>query len=364
MRDQILIVGEDLELNEPFLDYIFSQINANFGKFYTKNFIEKNSKDLPFVIENLAKKTQNLLIFASDENFSIVSKILATLTTDILELKEQTLMPSMTKIFKQDSFVLELESCKINLIKSNPCEKLPEILLKSSDDSVFFYIFDIDKDSTAILLEPLANSYNVEIKTSQIVPNLILICARSKKFGNPLGFLQSAKNLFINKIIESGDIFEFCAKKLMEKNIKISFAESCTTGLLASKFGKNDGISLVFDGSIVSYSNEVKSEWLGVGDEILSSFGAVSEPCVKDMCKGAISLAKSNLSISISGIAGSSGGSKEKPVGTIFIGIMRDNGEFFAERILLSGDRNYIRQTTCIYACVMLFRVAPEIFFG
>jgi len=101
----------------------------------------------------------------------------------------------------------------------------------------------------------------------------------------------------------------------------ISFAESCTGGGIASAFTAISGVSSVFGGSCVTYSNDIKKEWLGVKHETLLAHGAVSSACVEEMLEGIAKMAKSDCAIAVSGIAGPTGGTEEKPVGTVYIGI-------------------------------------------
>ncbi|RLA61009.1 MAG: hypothetical protein DRQ78_09040 [Epsilonproteobacteria bacterium] len=110
-------------------------------------------------------------------------------------------------------------------------------------------------------------------------------------------------------------------KKLTEQKQTVSFAESCTGGRIAAAFTAISGASAVLNGSCVTYSDEIKHIWLGVSYEILKEYGAVSSECVSQMLKGIQKLAESDYAIAVSGIAGPTGGSDEKPVGTVYIGI-------------------------------------------
>ncbi|MDQ7046474.1 MAG: CinA family protein [Sulfurovum sp.] len=110
-------------------------------------------------------------------------------------------------------------------------------------------------------------------------------------------------------------------EKLTLENQTISFAESCTGGRIAVAFTAVPGASAILNGSCVTYSNEIKHLWLGVEDEVLDQYGAVSSQCVAQMLEGIQKLAKSNYAIAVSGIAGPSGGTELKPVGTVYIGL-------------------------------------------
>jgi nicotinamide-nucleotide amidase len=131
-------------------------------------------------------------------------------------------------------------------------------------------------------------------------------------------------------------------KFLKKNNQTITFAESCTGGRIASAFTAISGASSVFNGSIVSYSNEIKSKWLKVNKKTLLKYGAVSSQCVDEMLDGACKMAKANYVIAISGIAGPTGGNKLKPVGTVYIGIKTPSKKV-VKKYLFKGDRESIQ---------------------
>jgi PncC family amidohydrolase len=114
-------------------------------------------------------------------------------------------------------------------------------------------------------------------------------------------------------------------KLLKEKNLTLSVAESCTGGKLASLFTAIPGCSQYFKGGVVSYSNEAKKEILGVSEESLLQFGAVSQSVVEEMALVAQKIFHTNCSISTSGIAGPDGGTPDKPVGTVWIAATYNN---------------------------------------
>ena len=111
-------------------------------------------------------------------------------------------------------------------------------------------------------------------------------------------------------------------KKLCDKqNLKISLAESCTGGLLSSLITEIPGCSSFFETSLVTYSNKSKIDFLGVKKKTISQYGAVSHQTANAMVKGLISKTKTDIAISITGVAGPSGGTKKNPVGTVYFGI-------------------------------------------
>ena len=130
---------------------------------------------------------------------------------------------------------------------------------------------------------------------------------------------------------------------LKAKNQSISFAESCTGGRIASAFTAISGASSVLNGSVVSYANEIKSKWLGVKETTLTSHGAVSQECVEEMLKGVIKMANADCAIAVSGIAGPTGGSDEKPVGTVYLGVCYQD-KILIEHHLFEGDREAVQE--------------------
>lgn len=123
----------------------------------------------------------------------------------------------------------------------------------------------------------------------------------------------------------------------------IATAESCTGGMVSTAITAVSGASEVFDGTVVSYANEIKHRILGVKNETLESVGAVSEECALEMAEGVRRLMNADIGISLTGIAGPGGGTPEKPVGTVYLGVS-DNEGTYAIRLSLSGDRDCVRK--------------------
>ncbi len=129
---------------------------------------------------------------------------------------------------------------------------------------------------------------------------------------------------------------------LAAKGLHIATAESCTGGLAAARITSVAGASEVFDGAVVSYANRVKEELLGVPEKILARHGAVSAECACAMAQGVRTLMGADIGVSLTGIAGPGGGTPEKPVGTVYLGIA-DAAGVSARLLTLSGDRDAIR---------------------
>ncbi|MGV8981163.1 competence/damage-inducible protein A [Clostridium sp.] len=132
-------------------------------------------------------------------------------------------------------------------------------------------------------------------------------------------------------------------KMLIDKKLTISTAESCTGGMVAAKLINYSGISSVFMDGAVTYSNEAKISRLGVSKETLDKYGAVSSEVAAEMAQGMAKTAGTNIGISTTGIAGPDGGSDEKPVGLVYVGLYM-KGEVKTKMFKLSGDRQKIRE--------------------
>ena len=145
------------------------------------------------------------------------------------------------------------------------------------------------------------------------------------------------------------------ASLLIKQNLSISVAESCSGGLLAGRLINYPGISKVFKEGFITYSNESKINTLGVDSKILSNYGAVSEEVAKQMAKGAADRAKSDVALSITGIAGPDGGTDEKPVGLVYIGLYL-LGEVKVMKMDSWGSRDNVRRRSVSQALDMLRR--------
>ena len=143
------------------------------------------------------------------------------------------------------------------------------------------------------------------------------------------------KNL-VNKLV----------KKLIKKKISISFAESCTGGMLSSTITSIDGSSKIFSLGLITYSNKSKIKILKVPKKIINKHGAVSEECCLSMVKNLSKISKTNISVSITGIAGPNGGTRLKPVGLVYIGIKKGNKIIVQKILFKNKNRISIQKAT------------------
>ncbi len=154
----------------------------------------------------------------------------------------------------------------------------------------------------------------------------------------------------------SSSVQELIHEVCQNRSLKIGAAESCTGGLIGKTLTDRSGSSAYFMGSIVTYSNEAKMNLLGIPEKTLVEHGAVSEPVAGLMAEGALKSLQADFTVGITGIAGPEGGSKEKPVGTVFISCAGKNRKTSVTRIYYPLDRDRIREFTTGLALYHLYR--------
>ena len=146
-------------------------------------------------------------------------------------------------------------------------------------------------------------------------------------------------------------------KKLVKKKLKISFAESCTGGLLASSITSISGASKIFNLGLVTYSNQAKIKFLKVNKNIIKKYGAVSHECCLAMVNNLSKISKAHINVSITGIAGPNGGTKLKPVGLVYIGVKKGNKIMINKCFFKSKKRLSIQKATVKKALNLILRI-------
>ena len=142
-------------------------------------------------------------------------------------------------------------------------------------------------------------------------------------------------------------------KKLIKKKFTISVAESCTGGLLSSKLTKLSGSSKYFKMGLITYSNIAKINILKINKKIIDKYGAVSSECCRSMVKNLSKISKSKINLSITGIAGPNGGTKEKPVGLVYIGVKKGNKILIIKNLFGKRKRTIIQNNT-VEKCIKI----------
>lgn len=362
MKRDVIFVGNRLILNEAYERYILRNIKSKLASIDSISYFEESDKDLFLHLDGLLKHESKLIIITTKSTFTIVGKLLSTVTADNQVLKDNMLIPSRANILENGSYLLNHNSSEINVVLATEGKTLPPILIDDESRLATIHLFNEELLSAQTLLEPLAQNFDVRLEFSQLVEGWIKIRIHTRRHGNLSQFIASAKGLMHHKVISASNIAAFIIERLSHHKKKLSFAESCSGGSLAHFFTAHSGSSAIFDGSLITYSNTLKANWLAVEDESLEAFGAVSAEVVLEMSEGAMNVSYADFALAISGVAGPTGGSDEKPVGTVYISA-RSKTSVHTERFHFEGDRNYIQEQSVLMAVKMLLNIDRELFF-
>lgn len=233
-------------------------------------------------------------------------------------------------------------------------EKLVEYLEKTNNIKLFSNGFKLVGIGESTMEKSLTGFYDLHPNVN-IAPYATIGEVKYVFTSNNKDDLDICMNEFYNKYTNYiygnlNDTLEGVVVNLLkDKKIIISIVESCTGGMLASTITNVSGSSSVFNESIVTYSNEAKTKYLDVSKNTINTYGAVSSECAKEMSKGLFKKTKSNITLSITGIAGPTGGTKEKPVGLVYFGLTY-KGETNTYKKIFNGNRYMVRKRATIYA--------------
>lgn len=310
------------------------------------HFLEYNDVTLIDTLQTILDERGKFCLAVSAEAYPLISRILATLNGDVLIATGNTLHPaSVTKVV-ENSYLLRLDTALCNTLLLKSAEEIPEILLECEERTTTWQLFgsitELDK------LKQLAHNKQYHFDHCQIIEGWHEISLHPSYHLDTLLVFSEDQLLF-----PSDNIFDTCIEVLEHKGKTITFAESCTGGLIASSLTARSGSSAILEGSVVSYANEIKHQWLKVDSGILDHPGAVSRECVIEMAEGARRLAQGDIALATSGIAGPTGGTTLKPVGTVYIAAS-NHAETRTEHLLLKGDRNYIQYQAMMHTIKLM----------
>ena len=229
-------------------------------------------------------------------------------------------------------------------------EVLPRVIKHFKTPVIFHKVIKtvgIGESYLSDLIQDWELSLPAHIKLAYL-PSLGIVKLRLTAFGDDLNSLSADVETELARVMplissyvfgyEKEELAEVVGELLRKSKASLGVAESCTGGHLAHQFTQISGSSDYFTGGIVSYANQVKMEQLGVSASILSEFGAVSEPCIRSMAEGAHKVLGTTYSLATSGIAGPTGGTEEKPVGTVWIALAHPEG-VITRKLQLAGTR-------------------------
>ena len=240
---------------------------------------------------------------------------------------------------------------------------VPYFLKKGTDDVIYSRVVKlvgVGESKVAEEISDLIAMTNPTVatyaKTGEVhirVTALAANDAEAKALVKPV--VKKLKAMYPDNVYSTNadETLERAVVELLSKNgLSITVAESCTGGLVCGKIVNVSGASEVFRGGYITYSNKQKKNVIGVKKSTLEKYGAVSEQVAAEMAKGALEVAKADVALSTTGIAGPGGGTPEKPVGLVYIGCAVKN-KVFVEKHFFSGSRNKVRESTVVAALSM-----------
>lgn len=362
MKLHIIFIGNKFIYNFPFKEYILRQIEAKSEFIHSITYFKESDNSLFLYLEQELNSESKIIIVGSKNNFATIGKLLSTVTSDNQILKDGMLIPQKASLFEERSYLLEYGKSVVNVLQIDEGQEMPELLIETTNVKATIHIFEEDESTIKTILAPIAQTYEVNFTVTKKVEGWLRLDITSNKYGEIANFISAAKKLLPKKLIASSNVVLYIIDRLEKNSKKISFAESCTGGLLSYYFTKENGASKILDGSLVTYSNALKENWLAVSHEVLEEFGAVSYQTVNEMSEGVINVSGADYALAVSGIAGDTGGTVQKPVGTVYISI-RSAQNHKEEHLLFQGDRNYVQNQSALYAIKMLLLIDKETFF-
>ncbi|MDO5009577.1 MAG: competence/damage-inducible protein A [Intestinibacter bartlettii] len=309
--------GYELELHKPSLDAMLERFK-HMNRVPTKN----NEKQAYFPKEAYILKNDNGTapgcIMEKDNKMIVV---LPGPPKEMQPMFENYVKPYLSKLTDD---VIESEVLRIIGVGESKVEN---------------DILDIIDSQTNPTIATYAKGYECTLRITAKAKSV----EEAKELIKPMS--DEMKRRFGQSLYATGEtsIEEVVAKMLVENNLKIAVAESCTGGMVSASLINYPGISSVFMEGCVTYSNEAKMKSLGVKKETLDVYGAVSPECAKEMAAGVAARYNTNVGIATTGIAGPAGGTDEKPVGLVYFGIYI-NGKVISKKYVFNGDRQGVRE--------------------
>ena len=362
MKLHVIFIGTKFVHNKILQEYVMRKVDEKVNFVDSITYVKESDNRLFLYLEEQLNRKDKTIIITTKQIFSTVGKLLCTATEDNQVLKNGMLIPQKATLFQEKTYLLEYENSIVNVLQMDEGEEMPEVLMYDEEVSETCHLFNEDKETSMAILNPIAQSFEVNINIVKEVHGWLRVDVSSNKYGNISKFTDSAKQLLPRSLIVSSNIMGYIIERLEAAGKKLSFAESCTGGLLSYYLTRNNGASNVFNGSLITYSNSLKENWLAVPANTLELNGAVSSEVVAEMSDGALNVSEADYALSVSGIAGDGGGTEDKPVGTVYIGV-RSKEHHKEEHLHFKGDRNYVQHQSALYALKMLLLVDKELFF-
>lgn len=346
----LFLADSQIYRNRALVDALKRKIEAGAREIGSIHYLHlpSDEKSLSDVLTEGFERSSDLCIAAAPDTFALIRQILR-------ERKSSTTgTEGSADSSEETSLLLKLNDLDCNLLLLRSGEEIPQIKLAPGKRESVWQFFGSEEELHT--LYALARERGVAFDFFEEIEGWYRLHTRERYSLERL--LPSSSDCLL---FPSENIFDSCIALFGERGERITFAESCTGGLIASSFTARAGSSALLDGSVISYANRIKSGWLNVDEKILEKYGAVSRECVKAMAEGARLLARSEIALATSGIAGPTGGTDLKPIGTVYIAVSSSEGTETLH-LRLKGDRNYIQYQAMMHVLRLMIEQKKEIF--
>ena len=347
---KLIIVGSDIIFNVNSVDYIKRVVGEEIG-FINSIHLYSDYNELRQNISNSLSVSSQMIIVSSAKEFFNISKTLTILSKSSMTVTNNMLTASNASIVEEFNILIQVNNTLINLLKYENYN-LETILLKKEPTMVSVNIFNTTLDALRLHISTCSvyNQLDITIKSNLSMWHTLIIKGEVNIYNEFIKWLHSE---YKHDVIISDNINHFIVQTLSKRNQKLTIAESCTGGLIASELTKIPGVSKILNGSIVSYANSIKEKLLNVQKKTMIDYGVVSKEVVNEMLNGVLVLFESDYAIAVSGIAGPDGGTINKPVGTVVIGVKSPNNTKIYN-LHFEGDRESVQKQSQMYAIMEL----------
>lgn len=362
MKSTLFLIGKTVVSDAMLQRYIERHLGAS--GIQPDCIVKSEESGRPFLDEltHLGSRS-DLYIFCDPGNAALIARELCTFIGDTIAMKNDCLFPSRARSVNSSYYTMEVKGCAWHIVTAHAGRDLPELEFHNGGDRrAVLHLIDQDASQVQKLLKQLEAAFHIKSTLTEPVKGWIECRIEAERYGDIVGAKAHLISQF-QTVIASENVAEWLIETLEEEQKTITFAESCTGGLLSYYLTKESGASGVFEGALITYSNRLKSSWIAVDHATLEANGAVSKAVVTEMSEGALEVAGADYAIAVSGIAGPTGGTSQKPVGTVFVAV-RSAKALVTVGLHLHGDRNYIQEQTVLHAIKMLFLLDKETFFN
>ena len=195
MKLHVIFVGNKFIYNKPLKEYILRQVEEKFDFIDIVTHFKESDNSLFLYLEQSLSQSVNILLISSKQNFSTIGKLICTATGDNQVLKDGMLIPQKSELYGDGTYLIKHNDLYVNILRVDEMQNMPDILIQN-DINVKFHLFDEDKDSAVLLLQPIAQTFDVSIDIVKIIDGWLSIAIVSNKYGDIPKFLKSVKKLY------------------------------------------------------------------------------------------------------------------------------------------------------------------------